>query len=254
MGAEDSVAALKRKLWRVHGIPPHQQVLRLGGAAGRLLQDDAQTLPAAGVAPGMKVMLLGHAGLYPGMDGGGERKGDPKDPRKEALGAPEAGGGGTDGESPLDNAWHDLERACVPAGPEVEDTRRAQAEARVAELRRQGNERFQAGEHSGAARLYTKALGLAAAVKGRHLLHSNRAACRLALGDVPGALADAKEAVSLSPTFARGFSRLGSAYLRLGRWNEAQFAFERGLQLEPQDPALVKGEMEAAAALHQMKV
>ena len=251
MGREDSVASLKRKLWRVHGIPPHQQVLRLGSAAGELLRDDAQALPAAGVEPGVKVMLLGHAGLFPGTGGSGAKRPD------AALGLGEArsdSGAATGGQG-APEGWRALERACAPApagrGAGEGDGGGGTEEAREAELRCRGNDRFREGDFAEAARLYSEAL--MARGGQRHLAHSNRAACRLALGDAEGALDDAKEAVTLCPTFARGFSRLGDAYARLGRWSEAQFAFQQGLRLEPQSPALLKGAMEAASGLRRSK-
>ena len=251
MGREDSVASLKRKLWRVHGIPPHQQVLRLGSAAGELLREDAQTLPAAGVEPGVKVMLLGHAGLFPGTGGGGAGR------PEAALGLGEArsdSGTATGGQG-APEGWQALERACAPrpAGGEVGEGGGGEGgeEAREAELRRRGNDHFREGDFAEAARLYSEALGAQGGQ--RHLAHSNRAACRLALDDAQGALADAKEAVTLCPTFVRGFLRLGDAYARLGRWNEARFAFQQGLRLEPQNPALLKGAMEAATGLRREK-
>jgi len=62
-----------------------------------------------------------------------------------------------------------------------------------------------------------------------HLFHSNRCAALLQLNEVERALADAEACTAVKPSFAKGWSRLGSCLARkgAGRRAEAIAAFEK---------------------------
>ena len=66
LARDASLAALKRKLARIHAIAPHLQRLRFAGPGGAALpDDDGLSLRAAGVHSGCKLLLVGHDGLFP---------------------------------------------------------------------------------------------------------------------------------------------------------------------------------------------
>lgn len=65
-----------------------------------------------------------------------------------------------------------------------------------------------------------------------HILHSNRCACHLQVGDVLKALEDANSCIRLSPGWSKGYNRKGSCLLRLSLTNEAIMAYEKVLELD----------------------
>ena len=66
-----------------------------------------------------------------------------------------------------------------------------------------------------------------------HVFFSNRSACWLNLNKHKSAIADAESCISLQPKWAKGYSRLGSAYLERENGHQAVEAFEMALRLEP---------------------
>lgn len=124
-----------------------------------------------------------------------------------------------------------------------------------------------AGEHQAAAEALTRALARAAAARvthaDLHALYSNRAASRLALGDAPGALSDADEALRLMaawaarcgapgaaahPSYPRAALRRGRALLALGDAPRAAAALEAGLAADPANAQLASALSDARAA------
>lgn len=65
-----------------------------------------------------------------------------------------------------------------------------------------------------------------------HILHSNRCACHLQVGDVLKALEDANSCIRLSPGWSKGYNRKGSCLLRLSLTDEAILAYEKVLELD----------------------
>eukprot|EP01052_Picozoa_sp_SAG31_P011992 SAG31_NODE_691_length_12779_cov_19.035095_7_plen_112_part_00 len=96
--------------------------------------------------------------------------------------------------------------------------------------RARGNEAFNAGLFQEAVGFYTEAL---AADKNNHELLSNRSGAHYQKGDFKAALGDARTCVSLEPSYAKGYSRLGHALLKLDRYTESVEAFNKGLSLDP---------------------
>lgn len=65
-----------------------------------------------------------------------------------------------------------------------------------------------------------------------HILHSNRCACHLQVGDVLKALEDANSCIRMSPGWSKGYNRKGSCLLRLSLTDEAILAYEKVLELD----------------------
>lgn len=63
--------------------------------------------------------------------------------------------------------------------------------------------------------------------------YSNRAATRLQLNRINEALEDANSCICVKPTWAKGYSRKGGCLVRLGKLQEAVYAYEKALDLEP---------------------
>ena len=70
-----------------------------------------------------------------------------------------------------------------------------------------------------------------------YLFHGNRAEIRLALGDVPGALADATAAVALFPRHYRAFLTRAEAEWRMGDRAAAEADVARAEAIDPRDTA-----------------
>merc|ERR1711939_1229600 len=65
-------------------------------------------------------------------------------------------------------------------------------------------------------------------------LYSNRSAVRLALGRFDDAFEDATKATQTDSSYAKGYYRLGQAGEKCGKFSEAQKAYEKGKDLEPE--------------------
>ena len=63
--------------------------------------------------------------------------------------------------------------------------------------------------------------------------YSNRAATRLQLNRVKDALEDSNSCICVRPTWFKGYSRKGGCLVRLGKLQEAIYAYEKALELEP---------------------
>lgn len=63
--------------------------------------------------------------------------------------------------------------------------------------------------------------------------YSNRCATRLQLGRIQEALEDSNSAICVKPTWFKGYSRKGGCLSRLNKYQEAIYAYEKALELEP---------------------
>ena len=97
-------------------------------------------------------------------------------------------------------------------------------------LKAEGNEAFKAGHFSEAAQRFSEAL---AQDPTNATLLSNRSGALAAMGNYGPALADADQAIQLSPQWVKGYSRRGAALYGMGRMQEALDAYEAGLRIEP---------------------
>jgi heat shock 70kDa protein 1/6/8 len=104
-----------------------------------------------------------------------------------------------------------------------------------------GNAAFSAKDYEAAERHFGDGINAAAAASktdGVHVLHSNRSAARAAMNDFRGAKTDAERCVGLAPQWPRGYSRLGLALFQLGELTEASSAYQKGLELDPNNAAM----------------
>lgn len=80
-----------------------------------------------------------------------------------------------------------------------------------------------------------------------HVLYSNRSAAYASLKQWKNALIDAERATEYKGDWAKGWGRKGAALLGLGQVEEAKVAYEKGLELEPNNDQLRRG-LEAVLA------
>uniref|UniRef100_A0A803T7R6 Unc-45 myosin chaperone A n=1 Tax=Anolis carolinensis TaxID=28377 RepID=A0A803T7R6_ANOCA len=124
-------------------------------------------------------------------------------------------------------------------GRAMAETVEASSASFSSELRREGNELFQAGRYEEALAVYARALGLCApeerAEKG--LLHRNRAACALKLEDYAQAERDASEALKVDGGDVKSLFRRSQALQQLGRPEQAILDLQRCISLEPRNKA-----------------
>lgn len=144
--------------------------------------------------------------------------------------------------------------AARPATPEAShrDTE-ADARAQCENLRLRANALFKAGDMDTARRLYTRALGYVEeayasrstrVAKGESTpaaqLYANRCQAALALGDVGGALQDARWACDAAPDWPKAHFRLGSVFLHKKQFADAYGALKRASHLDPKNEELIE--------------
>ena len=92
---------------------------------------------------------------------------------------------------------------------------------------------------------FTDAIGVDAA---NHVFYSNRSAAYAALNDFDAALNDAEKTVAIKPDWVKGHSRKGAALYGLKRYDDACDAYQKGLDLEPDNDACKSGLADAETA------
>mmetsp|Transcript_43792 Transcript_43792/g.72772 ORF Transcript_43792/g.72772 Transcript_43792/m.72772 type:complete len:496 (-) Transcript_43792:344-1831(-) len=150
------------------------------------------------------------------------------------------------------------EAQAVAAAAEAEAARAAAelkaAEARVEQLREDGNQAFKSAQYVEAVHLYTQALQLTSegdATSASSVLFSNRSGALTALQKYPQALADAERCVAARPMWAKGHTRRASALHGLKRFMDAIQSFDEALTLEPGSDVAIKGRRVSSFALAQ---
>jgi len=111
-------------------------------------------------------------------------------------------------------------------------------------LKEKGNAALQEGKFEEAIKHYTDAIILDG---NNHVLYSNRSAAYAKAEKYQQALDDAEKTVTLKSDWGKGYSRKGSALAYLGRYNESIKAYEKGLQLDPNNTQLMSGLAEVRA-------
>lgn len=114
----------------------------------------------------------------------------------------------------------------------------------VTSLKESGNAALQEGKFDEAIKCYTEAIALDG---NNHVLYSNRSAAYAKAEKYKLALEDAEKTVNLKPDWGKGYSRKGSALAYLGRYDESISAYEKGLQLDPNNAQLKSGLAEVRA-------
>jgi tetratricopeptide (TPR) repeat protein len=142
-------------------------------------------------------------------------------------------------------------RPAAPGAPHRDDV--ANARAQCEDLRLRANAVFKAGDMDKARRLYTRALGCVeeayggrstVVAKGKPTpaaqLYANRCQAALALGDVGGALQDARWACDAAPDWPKAHFRLGSVFLHKKQFADAYGALKRASHLDPKNEELIE--------------
>ncbi|GFR82845.1 protein unc-45 homolog B-like [Elysia marginata] len=110
--------------------------------------------------------------------------------------------------------------------------------AEVGTLREQGNEHFKAGDYQQALTCYAEALENGQMKDSeKAVIHKNRAACHLKLGDNKAAIADATLSLSLAPNDPKALFRRCQAYEALGKAEEAFKDVSQLIKIDPQNKA-----------------
>ncbi|CAI5532293.1 unnamed protein product [Closterium sp. Naga37s-1] len=99
-----------------------------------------------------------------------------------------------------------------------------------------GNAAMAAHEYEEALSLYSKAIALCGGTNA--IYYANRAAAQHQLGNYMEAAADSRRAVAVDPRYSKAYSRLGHAFMALGRHHEAiEEGFKKALELDPSNAA-----------------
>ncbi|KAJ3109943.1 Hsp90 cochaperone, partial [Physocladia obscura] len=114
------------------------------------------------------------------------------------------------------------------------------------ELKAAGNKAFSAGNHPVAIKYFSDAI---AKDPKNHVLYSNRSASYTSIKDYSKALTDAEECIKINPGWAKGYSRKGAALHGLAKYQEAIDAYNKGLEIEPNNTATKKSLEEAKALI-----
>ncbi|KAJ2498941.1 Small glutamine-rich tetratricopeptide repeat-containing protein 2 [Coemansia sp. RSA 1972] len=116
------------------------------------------------------------------------------------------------------------------SGPSDEDRRRADA------FKAEGNSFVTQKDYKNAIDAYTRAIDL---VSDTAVYYGNRAAAYSQHGEHEKAVADAKQALKIDPSYSKGYSRLGLAHFGLGQYKEAADAYTDGLALDPDNKVML---------------
>ncbi|KAJ9516576.1 hypothetical protein QJQ45_015253 [Haematococcus lacustris] len=110
-------------------------------------------------------------------------------------------------------------------------------QSKAVQEKERGNKAFAAKDYAAAIASFTTCIDLDPQCE---VYFSNRSAAHAAQGDWEAAVRDARQAVKLAPKWAKAHTRLGAAFSGLQLHSDAKEAYERALQLEPDNQATQK--------------
>ncbi|XP_064614631.1 LOW QUALITY PROTEIN: sperm-associated antigen 1-like [Liolophura sinensis] len=127
---------------------------------------------------------------------------------------------------------------------------------KAGELRELGNSLFRSGQYGDAIAKYTTAIDLIVE-EGKEqtvnlsLLHSNRAACKLKVGDCAGAIEDCTEALRRVPHSIKPLLRRAQAYETTERYSKAYVDFKHVLSIDNSYDIAFQGASRSSQMLQQ---
>lgn len=187
-------------------------------------------LAAWGGHRGLVELLLPHSGVQESVDElmtwGKARAAAYEEEQRETAASNNGGGHGHLGGR---DVHHHGAMGLPPPAESAEAAAQAQAK------KEEANRAFVGQEYGRALALYGEAIAL----DGRDAAFwSNRAGCRMKLGDFEGALTDAETARALRPDWPKACYRMAEARLALKRYEDAALAAYEGIQLDGGNQAL----------------
>lgn len=108
-------------------------------------------------------------------------------------------------------------------------------EEKVAEsekLKNEGNRLMKEEKYEEAIQMYTKAINIDPR---NPIFYCNRAAAFIRLNNFDRAIADSNLSLRYNPRYSKAFVRLGDAYFRLDKFKEAADAYQKALEIEPEN-------------------
>ncbi|XP_037957237.1 small glutamine-rich tetratricopeptide repeat-containing protein beta [Teleopsis dalmanni] len=97
-------------------------------------------------------------------------------------------------------------------------------------IKNEGNRLMKDGKYNEALLQYNRAITFDPK---NPIFYCNRAAAYIRLGDSDRAVTDCKSALVYNPSYSKAYGRLGIAYSNLGKYEEAQQAYTKAIELEP---------------------
>lgn len=97
-------------------------------------------------------------------------------------------------------------------------------------IKNEGNRLMKDGKYNEALLQYNRAITYDPK---NPIFYCNRAAAYIRLGDNDKAIIDCKSALVYNPNYGKAYGRLGIAYSNLGKYEEAQQAYAKAIELEP---------------------
>lgn len=113
-------------------------------------------------------------------------------------------------------------------------------------MKEKGNKALAAENFEEAIAAYTEAIDLDPK---NHVLFSNRSAAYAKAEKYELALKDAEQTIALNPAWPKGYSRKGSALSYMQKYVEAFEAYQKGLEIDPNNAALQQGQAEIRNAV-----
>jgi len=101
-----------------------------------------------------------------------------------------------------------------------------------------GNDCFRNAQYPDAIKHYTEAIRRNPK---DHVLHSNRAACYMKLGEFSMAIKDCDQCLELNPNFVKAFTRKGHCQFFMKQYHKCLETYEQGLKVEPENEELNEG-------------
>ncbi|KAH8937066.1 hypothetical protein BDL97_16G006400 [Sphagnum fallax] len=118
------------------------------------------------------------------------------------------------------------------------------------ELKAAANAAFQAHRFAAAIELYSQAIDLNT---NNAVYWANRAFAHTKMEEYGSAVEDATKAITVSPTYVKGYYRRGAAYLAMGKFKDALKDFRQVQRIVPKDPDALKKLRECEKAVAKIR-